>query len=117
MLRPGEDHIITTDPEFVRALLAASGPDADMPVVRRQVYTFHPRIADRWRQGRVLLAGDAAHLSSPFAGLGHEQRAAGRAQLRVGAGGNRLGRQQADVAAGQRSGPGRNAPSPSYSAC
>jgi len=54
----------------VRGLLAAHGPDADAPVVRRQVYTFHARVADRWQLGRILLAGDAAHLSPPFAGQG-----------------------------------------------
>jgi 3-(3-hydroxy-phenyl)propionate hydroxylase len=70
MLRPHETEEQVTDPGFVHALLAASGPDADEPVVRRQVYTFHARIADRWRAGRILLAGDAAHLSPPFAGQG-----------------------------------------------
>lgn len=70
MLRAGETAESATDAAFVRGLLAASGPDADMPVVRRQVYTFHARIVDCWRRGRVFLAGDAAHLSPPFAGQG-----------------------------------------------
>jgi 3-(3-hydroxy-phenyl)propionate hydroxylase len=39
-------------------------------IVRTVVYTFHARIADRWRDRRVLLAGDAAHLTPPFAGQG-----------------------------------------------
>jgi len=70
MLRDHEEEALATDPKFVRDLLLAHGPDADSPVVRRQVYTFHALIADRWNAGRVFLAGDAAHLSPPFAGQG-----------------------------------------------
>lgn len=34
------------------------------------VYRFHQRCADRWRDDRVFLAGDAAHLMSPFGARG-----------------------------------------------
>lgn len=39
-------------------------------VTRRAVYTFHARMASAFRKDRVLLLGDAAHVTPPFAGQG-----------------------------------------------
>ena len=42
----------------------------DCEVVRAAEYTYGARVARRWRSGRVLLCGDAAHLTPPFIGQG-----------------------------------------------
>jgi hypothetical protein len=39
-------------------------------VVWKSVYRFHSRVVDRMRVGRVLIAGDGAHLVSPFGARG-----------------------------------------------
>jgi 3-(3-hydroxy-phenyl)propionate hydroxylase len=39
-------------------------------IERAVVYTFHATIAKSWRQGRLLLAGDASHQMPPFMGQG-----------------------------------------------
>ena len=70
MVHEHENEDAVSDPDFVRRLLSVCGPDADSPVIRRQVYTFHARMVDKWSTKRVFLAGDAAHLTPPFAGQG-----------------------------------------------
>ncbi len=39
-------------------------------VVHRNLYNVHQRVAESFRQGRVFLAGDAAHVNNPLGGLG-----------------------------------------------
>jgi 3-(3-hydroxy-phenyl)propionate hydroxylase len=71
MMLPGENPDDLTGERRVRELLARfSDDDARLEIVRKQVYHFHARIAERWAAGRIFLAGDAAHLSPPFAGQG-----------------------------------------------
>jgi 3-(3-hydroxy-phenyl)propionate hydroxylase len=40
------------------------------PVVHRNIYNVHQRVAASFRKGRVFLAGDAAHVNNPLGGLG-----------------------------------------------
>lgn len=42
----------------------------DVKPIRCVVYTFDPAIAKSWKQGRVILAGDAAHTMMPYMGQG-----------------------------------------------
>jgi len=62
------------DVAFVQALLDARGPEQERAVVHEVLWSsrfrVHHRVADVYRQGRVLLAGDAAHVHSPAGGQG-----------------------------------------------
>ena len=49
---------------------AVLGADPDPPVHGWSAYRAHERAADRFRAGRVLLAGDAAHVTNPTTSLG-----------------------------------------------
>jgi 3-(3-hydroxy-phenyl)propionate hydroxylase len=44
--------------------------ERDYEIIWKSVYRFHSRCVDRFRVGRVLLAGDLAHLVSPFGARG-----------------------------------------------
>jgi 3-(3-hydroxy-phenyl)propionate hydroxylase len=39
-------------------------------IAHRSIYHVHQRVAKNFRQGRVLLAGDAAHVNNPLGGMG-----------------------------------------------
>ncbi len=69
MLLPGETPEAVLNEDFIQALLAPwdCGP---VEIERRAVYRFHGLVAQEWRAGRVLLAGDSAHQTPPFAGQG-----------------------------------------------
>lgn len=58
-------------PEQVRARIRAMlGPDVDFELEWVSIYRFHSRRMARFVHGRVLFAGDAAHIMSPFGARG-----------------------------------------------
>jgi 3-(3-hydroxy-phenyl)propionate hydroxylase len=70
MILPGENPETISAPESAERLLAPWNVLDAVRIERTAVYTFRARIAEQWRKGRVLLAGDAAHQTPPFAGQG-----------------------------------------------
>jgi len=70
MLQPGETHEDMERPENVAELLAPWVAPEDLVVERKAVYRFHARCCTTFQQGRVFLAGDAAHITPPFVGQG-----------------------------------------------
>jgi 3-(3-hydroxy-phenyl)propionate hydroxylase len=70
MLLPGEPPADLQREDVVRQLVKRHAGVEDFEIVRADVYRFHARVAERWVKDGVLLAGDAAHLSPPFAGQG-----------------------------------------------
>jgi 3-(3-hydroxy-phenyl)propionate hydroxylase len=70
MLLPGEDDAAIMQPEQVSALIAPYVRGVPHRLIRAATYRFHGLIAERWQEGRVFLAGDAAHQTPPFFGQG-----------------------------------------------
>ncbi|CAN1509270.1 UbiH 2-polyprenyl-6-methoxyphenol hydroxylase and related FAD-dependent oxidoreductases [Burkholderiaceae bacterium] len=64
------DEAVLTD-ESVQARLQNLLPQAQPYVTQhRTLYKVHQRVAQRFRHGRVVLAGDAAHINNPLGGMG-----------------------------------------------
>ena len=70
VVHPGEDADEFLKEETIARLLRPYIGNRPVEVIRKVVYTFQARVADKWQDGRVFLLGDAAHLTPPYAGQG-----------------------------------------------
>ena len=73
--------LVPTDPDALDAQLLSDanknaifdgliGKGAEIETCHRTLYRVHQRVAEQFHHGRVLLAGDAAHLNNPLGGFG-----------------------------------------------
>jgi len=68
---PGETEDVVLSDAGVQTRLQKFFPaSAPYQVVHRNLYVTHQRVAGTFRKGRVLLAGDAAHVNNPIGGMG-----------------------------------------------
>lgn len=72
MLMPGETEAEFSQPEKLKKLMDKVLPNAqDIEFIRQRTYTHNARLAAQFRQGRILLAGDAAHIMPVWQGQGY----------------------------------------------
>ncbi|MCL2482730.1 MAG: FAD-dependent monooxygenase, partial [Propionibacteriaceae bacterium] len=70
-LKPTESEADYQTEDQVWPLLEAIGHNKDDMTIHQWAFYYHAaQIGDHWRQGRIFLAGDACHLTRPFAGAG-----------------------------------------------
>jgi 3-(3-hydroxy-phenyl)propionate hydroxylase len=68
---PSEDESKLTHPDALQRRLQNFLPiDGDYEICGWNLYAVHQRVARKFRKGRVILLGDAAHVNSPIGGMG-----------------------------------------------
>lgn len=69
--KPEESDEEVMGDEWIQARFAECLPaGAPYEIVHRNMYAVHQRVAGGFRVGRILLAGDAAHVNNPIGGMG-----------------------------------------------
>jgi 3-(3-hydroxy-phenyl)propionate hydroxylase len=69
--KPGETNERLLSDEYIQDRLHHLAPKkGDFEIGHRTLYNVHQRVADTYRKGRVLLAGDSAHINNPLGGMG-----------------------------------------------
>ena len=62
---------LVTGDDWIQARYAKCYPyDPPYEILHRNLYGVHQRVAAAFRKGRVMLAGDAAHVNNPVGGMG-----------------------------------------------
>ena len=56
--------------EWINARFLECMNDGPYPIVHRNMYNVHQRVAGNFRSGRIVLAGDSAHVNNPIGGMG-----------------------------------------------
>ena len=64
------DEEVMTDESIQTRLQNLLPKDSPYNTVHRTLYKVHQRVAKEFRRGRVVLAGDAAHINNPIGGMG-----------------------------------------------
>src|ERR1700732_3586871 len=68
---PKADEIALMQPEILQAKLQAFLPTGKpFDIVGSNLYVVHQRVAQKFRAGRAILAGDSAHVNSPIGAMG-----------------------------------------------
>jgi 3-(3-hydroxy-phenyl)propionate hydroxylase len=68
---PDEDEAALREPAALQARLQRFLPTGkDFDIVGSNLYTVHQRVAQKFRIGRAILAGDSAHVNSPIGAMG-----------------------------------------------
>jgi 3-(3-hydroxy-phenyl)propionate hydroxylase len=69
--REGEDDATALSDEIAEARMASFfGQSGAAVELQRNIWNIHQRVADDFRKGRIILAGDSAHINSPMGGMG-----------------------------------------------
>jgi len=69
-LMPNESRADFEEEKVLWELLSYWVTPDDADIERSAVYEFKSQVSRQWRNGRLLIAGDAAHLTPPFMGQG-----------------------------------------------
>ncbi|HCP79445.1 MAG: hypothetical protein CML16_13330 [Pusillimonas sp.] len=70
-IQPDQDEETVLSDDYVQSRIQGFlSPDRTYDIPYRSIYRVHQRVAKTFRQGRIMLAGDAAHVNNPLGGMG-----------------------------------------------